>query len=159
MGPDDLVLASWPRNVAATQIGSSDYFSDFNLLSGTSMSCPHLALLKGVHHEWSPAAIRSAMMTTTEFLDNTNNPIQDIGSNKPATSFAIGDGHVNPNKALDPGLIYDVEAADYINLLCALNYTSKQIQTVTRYVVEPFSINRDAALDLAKKRFNVVPIL
>lgn len=136
MGPGDLVLASWPKNVAATRIGSADYFSDFNLLSGTSMSCPHVAglaaLLKGVHREWSPAAIRSAMMTTADFLDNTNNPIQDIGSNKPATPFAIGAGHVNPNKALDPGLIYDVNAVDYINLLCALNYTSKQIQTVTR---------------------------
>lgn len=137
MGPGDLVLASWPKNVAATQIGSAEYFSDFNLLSGTSMSCPHVAglaaLLKGAHREWSPAAIRSAMMTTADFLDNTNNPIQDIGAvNKPATPLAIGAGHVNPNKALDPGLIYDLNALDYVNLLCALNYTSKQIQTVTR---------------------------
>ncbi|KAL1817760.1 hypothetical protein ACET3Z_020334 [Daucus carota] len=136
LGPGDLVLASWPRNVEAARVGSTEYFSDFNLLSGTSMSCPHLAglaaLLKGAHRDWSPAAIRSAMMTTADFLDNTNSPIQDIGYNQPANPFASGAGHVNPNKALDPGLIYDVNALDYINLLCALNYTSKQIQTVTR---------------------------
>ncbi|WOH05992.1 hypothetical protein DCAR_0625415 [Daucus carota subsp. sativus] len=136
MGPGDLILASWPSNVAATE-GSSQYFSNFNLLSGTSMSCPHVAgiaaLLRGVHPKWSPAAIRSAMMTTSDFLDNKYNPILDSGAlNHPASPLASGAGHVNPNKALDPGLIYDVKAADYINLLCALNYTSKQIQTVTR---------------------------
>ncbi|KAK1389403.1 Subtilisin-like protease preproenzyme [Heracleum sosnowskyi] len=137
MGPGDLILASWPSNVAATE-GSSQYFSDFNLLSGTSMACPHVAgvaaLLRGVHPKWSPAAIRSAMMTTADFLDNKNNPILDGALDHPATPLAFGAGHINPNKALNPGLIYDVNAADYINLLCALNYTSRQIQTVTRTV-------------------------
>jgi hypothetical protein len=46
-------------------------------------------------------------------------------------TFAIGAGHINPNKAIDPGLIYDAKIEDYVNLLCALNYSTKEIRTIT----------------------------
>ncbi|KAI3465340.1 hypothetical protein Pfo_022003 [Paulownia fortunei] len=92
-------------------------------------------LLKGAHPDWSPAAIRSALMTTAYVLYNTKNPIKDIGSNnQPATPLGMGAGHIDPNKALDPGLIYDASSEDYINLLCALDFTANQIQTITRTV-------------------------
>lgn len=137
MAPGDAILASWPQNVAAMNVYSSPIYTKFNVMSGTSMSCPHAAavaaLLKGVHRRWSPATIRSAMMTTADVVDNTQTSIKDIGNkNKFATPLAMGSGQVNPNKAIDPDLIYDMGIQDYINLLCALNYTKNQIQTITQ---------------------------
>ncbi|KAF8030556.1 hypothetical protein BT93_E2861 [Corymbia citriodora subsp. variegata] len=137
LAPGSLILAGWPQNNPVGVVNSLKLFSNFNLLSGTSMSCPHIAgvaaLLRGAHPEWSPAAIRSAMMTTSYSMDSTHAPIKDIGNDyEPASPLAIGAGHIDPNKALDPGLIYDATPQDYINLMCAMNYTSKQIRTVTK---------------------------
>ncbi|CBI24480.3 unnamed protein product, partial [Vitis vinifera] len=98
----------------------------FNILSGTSMSCPHVsgiaALLKARHPDWSPAAIRSALMTTAYVHDNTRNPLRDASTGQPSTPYDHGAGHINPLKALDPGLIYDIGPQDYFEFLWDLNY-------------------------------------
>ncbi|KAJ8538094.1 hypothetical protein K7X08_014634 [Anisodus acutangulus] len=138
MAPGSLVLASWIPNVYAASIYPDIRLSnEFAMISGTSMACPHssgvAALLKGAHPEWSPAAIRSAMITGAINIDNTNSPIKDSGLNyNIATPLAMGAGLVNPNFALNPGLIYDATPQDYVNLLCAMNFTRKQILTITR---------------------------
>lgn len=80
-----------------------------DLYSGTSMSSPHMAgvmaLLTQGHPDWSPAAMRSAVMTTAyNTLDYT--------------PFNAGAGHVDPTRALDPGLVYDAEFADWFGFLC-----------------------------------------
>lgn len=46
-----------------------------------------------------------------------------------ATPFSYGSGHVQPNKAMDPGLVYDLTTNDYLNFLCALGYNSTQVAT------------------------------
>ncbi|KAL7155043.1 hypothetical protein ABFS83_03G047300 [Erythranthe nasuta] len=138
MAPGVLILAAYNPDTSVTNIGSNiGLSSDYNLESGTSMACPHIsgvaALLKAAHPEWGPAAIRSAMMTTASTLDNTGKPIKDMGNDyKGATPLDMGAGQVDPNRALDPGLIYDVTPQDYVNFVCALNYTREQTRTIIR---------------------------
>ncbi|KAL5068533.1 hypothetical protein RYX36_019420 [Vicia faba] len=138
MAPGSNVLAAYVPNLSSASIGSNVFLSsNYNLLSGTSMSCPHVsgvaALLKAAKPEWSSAAIRSAIVTTANPLDNTQNPISDNGNpSQYASPLAMGAGEIDPNKALDPGLIYDATPQDYVNLLCDFGYTHKQILTITR---------------------------
>ncbi|XP_050383841.1 subtilisin-like protease SBT1.5 [Argentina anserina] len=132
------ILAAWPDKVGPSGIPSDKRTTEFNILSGTSMACPHVsglgALLKAAHPEWSPAAIRSALMTTAYTLDNRGETMLDESSGNTSTVMDFGAGHVHPQKAMDPGLVYDISSSDYVDFLCNSNYTTKNIQVVTRKV-------------------------
>ncbi|KAL7160583.1 hypothetical protein ABFS83_01G106200 [Erythranthe nasuta] len=137
MAPGVSILAAYsPYATSTPTIGNNIFLTtDYTLLSGTSMACPHIsgtaALLKSAHPDWSPAAIQSAMMTTANPLDNTNQPIREVDGTV-ATPLGIGSGQVDPNRALDPGLIYDATTQDLVNLVCSMNFTSEQTQTIVR---------------------------
>ncbi|KAM0873334.1 hypothetical protein ACQ4PT_038133 [Festuca glaucescens] len=129
------ILAAWVPNKEIMEIGTQKLFTKYMLVSGTSMSSPHIAgvaaLLRSAHPDWSPAAIRSAMMTTAYVKDNANNVIVSMPNESPGTPLDYGSGHVSPNQATDPGLVYDTTADDYVNFLCGLRYSSRQITAVT----------------------------
>ncbi|KAM0939931.1 putative tripeptidyl-peptidase II [Dioscorea sansibarensis] len=131
LAPGINILAAWAPNRAFAPIGDDYLVTDYALVSGTSMASPHIigiaAIIKSVHRNWSSAAIRSAMMTTADIADNTGKPIIDMYSGIAGSPLEYGAGHVNPNKAMDPGLVYDITVQDYIDFLCGLNYTSLQI--------------------------------
>ncbi|KAL8096762.1 subtilisin-like protease SBT2.5 [Apium graveolens] len=143
LAPGSLIWAAWSPNGTdeANYMGAG-----FAMISGTSMAAPHIAgiaaLVKQKHFHWSPAAIKSALMTTSTTLDRAGRPLQaqqysgsETVSLVPATPFDYGSGHVNPRAALDPGLIFDAGYQDYLGFLCTTpgidsheiqNYTSSQ---------------------------------
>ncbi|KAD3640887.1 hypothetical protein R6Q59_003557 [Mikania micrantha] len=136
IAPGVNILAGWSGAVGPTGLPDDPRRVEFNIISGTSMSCPHVsglaALLKAAHQDWSPAAIRSALMTTSYTAYKNGNIIEDLATGKPSTPFDHGAGHVDPVSAVDPGLVYDLTADDYFDFLCALNYTAAQMQVVTK---------------------------
>lgn len=136
IAPGVNILAGWTGKVGPTGLPEDTRHVDFNIVSGTSMSCPHIsglaALVKAAHSEWSPAAIRSALMTTAYSRYKNGERIQDIATGKPATPFDYGAGHVDPLSALDPGLVYDATANNYVDFLCAIGYSSSMIKLITK---------------------------
>ncbi|XP_058772826.1 subtilisin-like protease SBT1.7 [Vicia villosa] len=143
IAPGFNILAAYPNNLSPTGLTSDPRRVDFQIMSGTSMACPHVsglaALLKSVHPDWSPAAIRSALMTTAYTAYKNNQTLLDGATKKPATPFDFGAGHVDPVSALNPGLVYDLRVDDYLSFLCAVNYSSAQIEIVARrkYTCDP----------------------
>jgi subtilisin family serine protease len=92
---------------------------NFQYLTGTSMSVPHVAgvaaLIREAQPDWSPAAIKSALMTTSR-----QDIVKEDGTT-PADAFDFGAGHIVPNDATDPGLVYAAVKEDYDAFTCGTN--------------------------------------
>ncbi|XP_047044178.1 subtilisin-like protease SBT1.7 [Lolium rigidum] len=125
-------------NILAAWSGEDEYA----IISGTSMACPQVAgvaaLIMKQHSDWTPAMVRSALMTTAKNVNNVGTAIVDNGSlddddDGAATPLAVGAGLVLPQGAIHPGLVYDAGTHDYVDFLCTLNYTAEQMR---RFVPE-----------------------
>lgn len=131
IAPGVNILAGWTGSAGPSGLITDQRRVQFNIMSGTSMACPHVsglaALLRSAHPTWSPAAIKSALMTTTYNLDNSKKNFTDISTGKESSPFGYGSGHVDPNKALNPGLVYDLDLSDYVAFLCAIGYEPRRI--------------------------------
>ncbi|CAO2824700.1 unnamed protein product [Amaranthus hypochondriacus] len=131
IAPGVNILAGWTGSAAPTDLDIDPRRVKFNIISGTSMSCPHVsglaALLRNAYPNWSSAAIKSALMTTAYYLDNSGKNITDLATGEQSSPFVHGSGHVDPNRALNPGLVYDIDIGDYIAFLCAIGYDPKKI--------------------------------
>ncbi|KAA3481901.1 cucumisin-like [Gossypium australe] len=119
------ILAAWSEAVPLTDTEDDIRIVPYNIISGTSMSCPHAtgaaAYVESFHPTWSPAAIKSALMTTAFPMSSENNL---------EAKFAYCAGHINPAQAAQPGLVYDAGEIDYVKFLCGQGYTPKQLKLI-----------------------------
>jgi subtilisin family serine protease len=81
-------------------------------IAGTSMSSPHSAgvsaLVKAAHPSWTPAMIKSALMTSS-----VQSVVKEDGVT-PANPFDDGAGSLRADRAVSPTLVFDETYADYV---------------------------------------------
>ncbi|KAE8729058.1 CO(2)-response secreted protease [Hibiscus syriacus] len=144
------ILAAWIANdTAEAPEGKEPPL--YNVISGTSMACPHVsgiaATVKSKNPTWSPSAIRSAIMTTATQINNLKAPIT-TEKGTPATPNDFGAGEVSPTGPLEPGLVYETTAVDYLNFLCYHGYNITTIKNIAKTVPEGFTCPEESSIDL-----------
>ncbi|CAI9086837.1 OLC1v1020756C1 [Oldenlandia corymbosa var. corymbosa] len=137
LAPGHQIWGAWnPMSVSDPILAGQN----FALQSGTSMATPHIAgiaaILKQNHTTWTPSMIASAMSTTATKYDNQGDIIMargyEIDSLYTAAPFGFGSGHVDPSRAIDPGLVFPAGYGDYVSFLCSLpNVDPSSIHAVT----------------------------
>ncbi|MYM68380.1 S8 family serine peptidase [Pseudoduganella sp. FT55W] len=112
--------------------------SDWALMQGTSMATPHVAglaaLLQQRHPSWSPAAIKSALMTSA--MDTQPDKLSGVEAG--ILPWGQGAGQVVPTRAADPGLVYDIQPADYVKYMCAIG---RSYEECSGPQIKPFNLN------------------
>ncbi|CAN6937518.1 unnamed protein product [Brassica oleracea] len=132
-GPNSVSPAILKPDIAAPGVNILSAVPDgYKFMSGTSMSTPIVSgivgLIRQTRPDWSPAAIRSALVTTAWRTDPSGEPIYSEGATrKLADPFDYGGGLINPEKVTDPGLVYDLGLDDYIHYLCSADYSDNEI--------------------------------
>ncbi|XP_048444247.1 CO(2)-response secreted protease-like [Pyrus x bretschneideri] len=143
------ILAPWLGNDSSVALEGKDP-PLYNVLSGTSMSCPHVsgiaATVKAQNPAWGPSAIRSAIITTASQTDNLGAPIT-TDKNSTATPYDYGAGEVTTTGPLQPGLVYETGTVDYLNYLCYYGYNISQIKTISKTVPKEFACPKDSNAD------------
>ncbi|MET3720496.1 S8 family serine peptidase [Arthrobacter sp. UYEF21] len=101
-------------NVLAGVSTIGNHGAQFGFMSGTSMAAPHIAgfgaLVLSKQPHWSPAAVKSAMMTTAY-------PLVNADGTPNRNPFDGGAGHIDSLRVLDPGLVYDSGITDWLAFL------------------------------------------
>ncbi|XP_059634070.1 subtilisin-like protease SBT4.14 [Cornus florida] len=123
------ILAAYTPLATLTGRNGDTQYSKFTFKTGTSMACPHVsgiaAYVKSFHPDWPPAVIKSAIMTTATPLSLDSD-----------AEFGYGAGQMNPTKAVNPGLVYNIgNEDDYIPFLCREGYSGSILALLFSYNV------------------------
>ncbi|PPR97570.1 hypothetical protein GOBAR_AA23073 [Gossypium barbadense] len=127
----------------------------YNIISGTSMSCPHVAGVAAYVKTFHPHCLRRPIKSSFfQWMHQRNQGAEfhidpdlyrnrregdnmkilcfsdGISTRNQGAEFAYGSGHINPVKAIDPGLVYDTVEGDNIRFLCSIGYDEGSIKII-----------------------------
>ncbi|XP_021668105.2 CO(2)-response secreted protease [Hevea brasiliensis] len=144
------IIAAWMGNDTQETVKGKEP-PLFNVLSGTSMACPHVsgiaAAVKSQNPTWSPSAIKSAIMTTASQTNNVKASIT-ADSGAIATAYDYGAGEISATGPLQPGLVYETTVIDYLNFLCHYGYDTSTIKVISATLPDGFTCPKDSSSDL-----------
>ncbi|EEF52765.1 Cucumisin precursor, putative [Ricinus communis] len=144
------IIAAWKGNDTGEALKGQEP-PLFNVISGTSMSCPHVsgiaAEVKSQNPTWSPSAIKSAIMTTASQTNNVKAHIT-TDSGVEATAYDYGAGEVGTSGPLQPGLVYETSTIDYLNFLCYIGYDTSTVRVISKNLPHGFACLKDSSTDL-----------
>jgi subtilisin family serine protease len=112
----------------------------YGQVSGTSMAAPHVAgaaaLVKQVHPNWSPAWIKSALMSTAKYMD-----IYLADGETPAQPLDMGAGRLDLTNATDPGVILDPPSLSFGYTVSGTQKTISVTVTSVANVAETYNLS------------------
>ncbi len=122
----------------------------FALYQGTSMSAPHVsgaaALLRQLYPNWTPAQVKSALMTTADYPSAL---LSSCGTQGP---MCYGAGRINLKKAGNPGLTFDPPSLSFGVRMAGsgpvtLTVTARGVAGVaSTYTITPTFLRSDTAI-------------
>src|SRR6266540_3612324 len=125
--PGIQVLAGHPPAPIGITNGPSGQL--FQAIAGTSMSSPHSAgasaLVKAAHPDWTPAEIKSALMTSS-----AQGVVKEDGTT-PFDPFDAGAGSIRVDKAVHPTLVFNETFENFVSSIgVALDRVNLNIPSV-----------------------------
>nr|GLL29429.1 subtilisin-like protease SBT5.3 [Ipomoea trifida] len=125
----------------ATHVTYSDGLAIFNYINNTRNPVAHIthpntilgvkpAPVIAAFSSRGPNTINPDILKVATVKANSGKAITEDKNGVEATPFAYGAGHINPNRAADPGLVYDLKLTDYVNFICAQGYNETEITMV-----------------------------
>ncbi|KAH0460655.1 hypothetical protein IEQ34_011318 [Dendrobium chrysotoxum] len=135
VAPGMNILAAYPYYIPFTDDPQDYRHGPFQIMSGTSMATPHVAgaaaYVKSFHPSWSPASLRSALMTTARPIPPSLLPNSTTKSTKLDLEYAYGSGQIDPLAAVNPGLVYDLTESSYLRFLCSKHPNTTAVSILT----------------------------
>ncbi|WVZ15783.1 hypothetical protein V8G54_013349, partial [Vigna mungo] len=120
------ILAAWSPISPISAVKGERRVSNLNIISGTSMACPHVTAAAAYVKSFHPKCNIITKFVRSLFSATPMNPALDVEA-----EFAYGAGQINPLKAVNPGLVYDAGEYDYISFLCGEGYSSLALGIIT----------------------------